>query len=326
MALRQLRSGGGSKRCWRCPQNGRHRGSSTASRCPAGEHIDQQPLPVQRHPLAVLSYGQWQGADHQNRERYQAGNAAATAAMRTLLPPGRVLHLQVPVSCEPEPEREFGQARALPRILRQQQDASALLAAYAPDRAITLGGDCGIEPAPIGYFNCRHAGNMALLWLDSHGDLNSSIQSPSGNYHGMALRDLIEPGSCGGDTSYPDVVPRALLPSQIVMAGVRSLDPPEHALLQAARVPVIAPSSLIARSGASRTHGSNSDAVEVGDLIEALNVHTGMSDPSRQLYIHLDLDVLDPRWVLRQNHFRHYSAVCCCATCCNLRHHFATIN
>ena len=278
---------------------GRHgRGTATASS--HTEHHHQQQQQQQQQRLAVLSYGQWQGADHENRGRYSAGAAAGAAAMRELLP--QAAHLQVAVSTEPEPEPEAGCARAWPCIVRQQQEASSLLAAAGPDHAITLGGDCGIEPAPIGYFNARQSGDMALLWLDSHGDLNSSAESPSGNYHGMSLRDLIEPGSCGerptsaaAGAGQPEVVPRALSPSQLVMAGARSLDPGEEALLLAARVPVLPPAALIGRSGASRTHGSNSDAAETGALIEALDSHAGMSDPSRLLYVHLDLDVLDPR-------------------------------
>ena len=148
----------------------------------------------ERSDLAVLSFPQWHGADHANRKRYQVGADAVRRAIRTLLPPERALHLEVAVSSVMAPEQEATHPRAWSHISRQQRDAFDLLTSAAPARAITLGGDCGVEPASIGYFNARCGGNMALLWLDSHGDLNSKDSSPSGNYHGMALRDLIEPG------------------------------------------------------------------------------------------------------------------------------------
>jgi arginase len=150
--------------------------------------------PLAADDLAVLSYAQWQGADHANRERYEAGAEAVRREIERLIPPERAYHHQVTVSSVLEPERGETGPRAWSCIARQQRYAFDLLARTAPTRAITLGGDCGIEPASIGYFNARHNGNIALLWLDSHGDLNSNTESPSGNYHGMALRDLIEPG------------------------------------------------------------------------------------------------------------------------------------
>jgi arginase len=151
--------------------------------------------PLAVDELVVLSYPQWQGADHANRQRYQAGAEAVRQEIRRLIPPERASHLQVAVSSVLEPQVDEKGPRAWSCIARQQRDAFDLLAKTAPVRAITLGGDCGVEAASIGYFNAISTGNIALLWLDSHGDLNSNAESPSGNYHGMVLRDLIEPGT-----------------------------------------------------------------------------------------------------------------------------------
>eukprot|EP01043_Picozoa_sp_COSAG02_P022084 COSAG02_NODE_1137_length_14313_cov_6.111369_12_plen_243_part_00 len=177
--------------------------------CSAAGHscmVDTSCGPVAADDLAVLSYPQWQGADHANRERYEAGAEAVRREIQTLIPPERACHHQVAVSSVLEPEWDEAEPRAWSCIARQQRNAFDLLAKTAPTRAITLGGDCGVEPASIGYFNARHNGNLALLWLDSHGDLNSNTESPSGNYHGMALRDLIEPGR------YTSYLGRGILP------------------------------------------------------------------------------------------------------------------
>lgn len=81
------------------------------------------------------------------------------------------------------------------------------------------------------------------------------------------IRDCTE-GSCGDRISGQEVVPLPLSPGQLVMAGVRALDPAEATFLQAERVPVLTPSQLIRRSEVSRTmHGSGSDMAETAALI-----------------------------------------------------------
>ena len=66
------------------------------------------------------------------------------------------------------------------------------LRASAPDIVVTVGGTCGVEAAPVAYLNERYDGNLAVVWFDGHGDLNSPATSPSGHFHGMVLRTLLE--------------------------------------------------------------------------------------------------------------------------------------
>ena len=196
--------------------------------------------------LTVLPFGQWQGAcgaDDDNRPRYERGATALRRSMRVLLP--RATHLQqVMIEEDDDPSAREDSTRSSSAgiaavgsnrwgpILRQQQQALALLkepdgpaTAQEGGAVITLGGDCGIEPVPIGFANNLHEGHMAVLWLDSHGDLNSIAESPSKNFHGMALRALLDPACCGySEDEAAEIIPLPLYPWQIVMAGVRSLD------------------------------------------------------------------------------------------------------
>ena len=94
------------------------------------------------------------------------------------------------------------------------------------------------------------------------------------------IRDCTE-GSCGDRISGQEVVPLPLSPGQLVMAGVRALDPDEATFLQAERVPVLTPSQLIRRSEASRTmHGSGSDMAETAALIGECSHMPGGLQPS----------------------------------------------
>jgi hypothetical protein len=90
-----------------------------------------------------------------------------------------------------------------------------------PQRPLVLGGCCCAHVGAVRELKRRH-GRVAVVWLDSHGDLNTPESSPSGNAWGMPLRMLID----AGDVAAEDV---ALL-------GARNLDPPEEAFIAAAGI------------------------------------------------------------------------------------------
>jgi arginase len=102
----------------------------------------------------------------------------------------------------------------------------------------------------------RHEPDVRVLWLDAHGDFNSPDTTPSDFLGGMCLG-----AACGRwDAGFAP----ALEPSRVLMCGVRDLDPGERVLVETAGVPVARPS-------------------EVGARLRGLPV-----------YVHLDVDVLDP--------------------------------
>ena len=102
----------------------------------------------------------------------------------------------------------------------------------------------------------RHAPDVRVLWLDAHGDFNTPDTTPSGFLGGMCLA-----AACGRwDAGFAP----ALEPSRVLMCGVRDLDPGERVLVETAGVGVARPA-------------------EVADVLRGARV-----------YVHLDLDVLDP--------------------------------
>ena len=126
---------------------------------------------------------------------------------------------------------------------------------------LLLAGDCSLcmttLPAAL-----RHRPDARVLWLDAHGDFNAPSTTPSGFLGGMCLA-----GACGQwDTGLAEPIP----PERVVLAGVRDLDAAERELLERSPVTVI---------GAS--------------AIETLVAVKNALD-SAPVYIHLDLDVLDP--------------------------------
>jgi arginase family enzyme len=90
-----------------------------------------------------------------------------------------------------------------------------------PQRPLVLGGCCCAHVGAVRELARRH-GRVAVVWLDAHGDLNTSASSPSGNAWGMPLRMLID----AGDVAAADVT----------LLGARSLDPPEEAFIAASGI------------------------------------------------------------------------------------------
>ncbi len=109
----------------------------------------------------------------------------------------------------------------------------------------------------------RHRPDAKVLWLDAHGDFNTPDTSPSGYLGGMSLA-----GACGRWDA--GLVPDRADPAKVVLAGVRALDPPEREALEAGSVTVI---------GASPVE----TLVAVSNALDRAPV-----------YVHLDLDVIDP--------------------------------
>ena len=105
-----------------------------------------------------------------------------------------------------------------------------------------------------------------MVWFDAHGDLNSPASSPSGAFAGMALRAVIDdlPLPSGGP-----IVPA----KRVILAGARELDDAEETAAMDA--------------GVLRLSVEDLDGPErLADAVAA----TGAT----ALYIHVDLDVLDP--------------------------------
>jgi arginase len=92
-------------------------------------------------------------------------------------------------------------------------EQSFALALELPERPIVLGGCCCSHIGAVEALGARYD-RVALLWFDAHGDLNTPETSPSGNEWGMPLRMLLDSGAVAAD--------------DVVLIGVRNLDPPEE--------------------------------------------------------------------------------------------------
>lgn len=137
-----------------------------------------------------------------------------------------------------------------------------------------LGGDHSLSIGSISGITKKYS-NLGVLWIDAHGDINSSETSPSGNIHGMPLGILLGEGQ-------KDLVnvhhngPK-LKHENIVLIGVRDLDDGEKAYIKKNNIKCYTMSD-VRRLGL--------DAV----IIKALK-HLKNCDG---IHLSLDVDSLDP--------------------------------
>jgi arginase len=126
---------------------------------------------------------------------------------------------------------------------------------------VVMSGDCTTALGTVA--GLQHAGlDVGIVWFDAHGDVQTLETTSSGYLGGLPLRLLV---------GYrPELIAAALqlrpVPEdQVLLVGARDLDPPEVAYLAGARI------------GSADVTGLDPAAL-----------------PGGPLYVHLDLDVIDP--------------------------------
>ena len=139
-------------------------------------------------------------------------------------------------------------------------DINSVLAAAlssAPRPAIVLAGNCNSCLGSLAALD-----DPGIVWFDAHGDFNTPETSISGALEGMSL--AIATGHC-----HRALMPNPVPEENVVLAATRSLDPLEQIRLHASKITLAALDAL----------------PRAVDLLAA-RVKT--------IYLHLDLDVLDP--------------------------------
>lgn len=100
---------------------------------------------------------------------------------------------------------------------------------------LILGGDHSIAIGSIAGM-ASEKDRLGVIWIDAHGDFNTTETTPSGNIHGMPLAASVGLGEsklvqCGGFS--PKV-----LPTNTVLIGIRQLDDLERTALKREGMPV----------------------------------------------------------------------------------------
>jgi arginase len=158
-----------------------------------------------------------------------------------------------------------------------------LVAANEKDGFLTVGllGNCNALMGMLGGF--QHAGEegedltIGLIWVDAHGDFNTPETTLSGMLGGMPV--AVSAGLALDRLRRESHLDPPIATDHIVMVSVRDTDPEEEALIQEHGLARLSTEDVRSRSAA---------------------LHDQMASLSRNvdlIYVHIDMDVLDPREV-----------------------------
>ena len=146
---------------------------------------------------------------------------------------------------------------------------------------LVLSGNCN---ASVGTIAGADPEGLGIVWFDAHADFNTPETTTTGFTDGMGLAVAV--GHCWRKMaeSVPGFSPVAA--EKVVLAGAREVQPAEEQRLASSKVAVVG-ADRIGREGLRALAGA----------LDELRTKTG------RVYVHLDLDVLDPAKVGQANEF-----------------------
>lgn len=223
-----------------------------------------EPAPRRRRTPAAREDGpvtrylvvpQWQGSPSA-RAMHLIDGAEAIAGD---LPRAATTRVKVPIEAGEPLGTDIRRFSAVHRVAETVTHTLA----GSDEPAVVVGGDCGIAIPAIAHAALHHD-DLAVIWFDAHADLHSPESSPSGAVAGMALRATFEP---------IDLPSGGVTQSRVILAGAREFDDAEWEFI----------------SGSGLRALTIPELADPAPLVAALAA-TGAAS----IYIHVDLDVLDP--------------------------------
>jgi arginase len=153
-------------------------------------------------------------------------------------------------------------------LLQQARSARSAIEKHAPDRIFTIGGDCLVDLAPIAYLNKRYGGDVGVLWIDAHPDIQTL--KDTGHAHAQVLGMLLGEG----DRDFVGEVDIPVRPSKVMYAGLDEWSANEQKVID----------RLNLRHSSSRELSGYSNAILKWIADEDI----------KQLAVHLDVDAILP--------------------------------
>lgn len=138
---------------------------------------------------------------------------------------------------------------------------------------LVLSGNCATA---LGSVAGAGVGRTAVVWLDAHGDFNTPETTLSGFFDGMTLAMLVGDCFTGMARTIPEFEP--VPAEQVVTVGMRELDRAEAERFERSAITAVT-IDTIRRDGVERALTGGLD---------------GLPETVDGVYLHLDLDVLDP--------------------------------
>ncbi|HXV61426.1 MAG TPA: arginase family protein, partial [Vicinamibacteria bacterium] len=184
------------------------------------------------------------------------------------------------VALTPEEENDYGEWH---RLGLANYHLGEMVAENERDGYLTIGllANCSSLMGVLGGLQdsgpTRRPRKVGLVFIDAHGDFNTPETTLSGMLGGMPV--AVSAGMCLRNLRMESGLDPALPTRYIVMAAVRDTDPLEQELIDRSEIEMITVDDIRKRS--ENIHAQMERLSSLVDLI----------------YIHIDMDVLDPREV-----------------------------
>jgi arginase len=145
--------------------------------------------------------------------------------------------------------------------------------ARADQFPLVLGGDHSIAMGSLaGLLDAR--GDIGVLWIDAHGDINTPETSPSGNVHGMPLAAILGQAGLGSRLGWGE---RRVRAERVVLFGTRTLDAGERQIIRELGVRMFTMNEIDQKGVPAAVR-------------EAMDVLAGPGG----VHVSLDMDAIDP--------------------------------
>lgn len=143
--------------------------------------------------------------------------------------------------------------------------AQQIIEQEAPDKIITIGGDCLVSQVPFDYLHGKYQEELGVIWIDAHPDIsNPDIFNHA---HAMVLANLLHIG----DKNMSNLVKNPFKAKDILYLGVQHPTSEEQHIL-------------------------NSIGLNVNAVHHPTDITTWLqSNNFNKVVVHLDLDVLNPK-------------------------------
>ena len=238
-----------------------------------------------------------------NRACRRMGDMTEYPAVRTILAPYDSAHRGVRMGAGPDHLRDNGLSEVLRSrgrdlsftTIRPETDPPAEVAtAFELDRLVSeqvreasaegefplvLSGNCNTS---VGTLAGVGPGGIGIVWFDGHTDFNTPETTTTGFTDGMGL--AIAVGHCWKEMagSVPGFSP--VVEQNVVLAGAREIEPAEEERLAASDIAVV-----------------GAEQIEKEGLLAFADALDKLKTSVTRVYVHLDLDVLDPGKVGKAN-------------------------
>ncbi len=226
-----------------------------------------------------LIYPQWQGGivDHWMPdivpEDASKGYFLGAQLLKMLAPESTAMTAEVPVSLDIR-DRAVEEGISARRVIVKQTGAALdIVRENAPEKIVTLGGECSVSVVPFTYLAAKYPDDVAIVWLDAHPDVNLPDDEYKG-YHAMALTACLGMG----DEGIMRMLPGKVAAQNALIVGLRSWDAGMKQRQKELGIKGLSPADVA------------EDSKAILDWLKS----TGVS----KVLVHFDLDVLDPAEII----------------------------